>query len=244
MPKTIFIADLHLDKRYPKALAAFQRYIEQLRTQSIDAVYILGDFFEYWLGDDCVDKTAKIVARTLKQYQKDTQVPLYFIHGNRDFLLGEAYAKQCGMHILTELEKINLYGVKTLLMHGDTLCSDDIDYQQFRKKVRHPQWQKKMLKFPAWVRRLKALQMRRQSKKANANKNTTIMDVSQSSVEAVMRQYGVTQLIHGHTHRPNVHEFTLDGKAVKRYVVGDWYSQGSVLEITETSSTLKTIPLT
>lgn len=244
MSKTVFIADLHLDKRYPKALAAFQRYMDDLATQSIDAVYILGDFFEYWLGDDCVDKTAKIVADTLRKYHENTRVPLYFIHGNRDFLLGEDYAQQCRMKILSELAEINLYGIKTLVLHGDTLCTDDIDYQRFREKVRDPQWQAKVLKLPAWVRRLKALQMRRQSKKANTNKNTKIMDVAQPTVEAVMRQRGVTQLIHGHTHRPAIHEFMLDGKAVKRCVVGDWYEQGSALEVTATSCELIALPKT
>lgn len=244
MSKTVFIADLHLDKRYPKALAAFQRYMDDLATQSIDAVYILGDFFEYWLGDDCVDKTAKIVADTLRKYHENTRVPLYFIHGNRDFLLGEDYAQQCRMKILSELAEINLYGIKTLVLHGDTLCTDDIDYQRFREKVRDPQWQAKVLKLPAWVRRLKALQMRRQSKKANTNKNTLIMDVAHPTVEAVMRQRGVTQLIHGHTHRPAIHEFMLDGKAVKRCVVGDWYEQGSALEVTATSCELIALPKT
>ncbi len=243
MSKTVFIADVHLDKQYPKALSAFQRYFERLSQQSIDAVYILGDLFEYWLGDDCVDKTAQTVAETLRYYQQQGNIPVYFIHGNRDFLLGNNYASQCGMQILPEIVEINLYGVKTLLLHGDTLCTDDVDYQRFRDKVRHPQWQAKILALPAWVRRLRALQMRRQSKKANAGKNAVIMDVTQATVEAVMRQYGVRQLIHGHTHRPAIHRFDLNGKTAKRCVVGDWYTQGSALEVTKNACELVSLSL-
>ncbi len=202
MSKTIFIADLHLDKQYPKAVSAFQRYFAGLKGQSVDAVYILGDLFEYWLGDDCVDKTSQLIADTLNDYQQTTDVSVYFIHGNRDFLLGDDYAYRCGMKILPELVEIDLYGVKTLILHGDTLCTDDLDYQHFRDKVRTAEWQEKILKLPKWVRRLKALQMRRKSKKANANKAVSIMDVAQLSVENTMRQYNVTQIIHGHTHRP------------------------------------------
>ncbi len=243
MSKTIFIADLHLDKQYPQAVVAFQRYFAVLSEQSIDAVYILGDLFEYWLGDDCVDKTAQTVSDTLNNYHQKTNTPIYFIHGNRDFLLGNDYAHRCGMKILPELVEINLYGVKTLILHGDTLCTDDVDYQQFRDKVRDPQWQAKTLKLPAWVRRLKALQMRYKSKKANAGKTESIMDVARLSVENVMREHKVTQMIHGHTHRPNIHEFELDGKIAKRYVVGDWYTQGSALEVTASRCELITLSL-
>lgn len=249
MSKTIFIADLHLDKRYPDAVSAFLYYLktlekQSLEKQSIDALYILGDLFEYWLGDDCVDKTAKQVADGLYALVEKTQLPVFFIHGNRDFLLGERYATDCGMRILPEQTEINLYGIKTLVLHGDTLCTDDIDYQRFRAKVRNPRWQKDILKLPAWIRRLKALQMRYQSKKANAGKSLTIMDVSPSTVETMMRNNDVTQIIHGHTHRPAIHDFVLDGKAAKRCVVGDWYTQGSVLEIAENHCELITIPLT
>ncbi|MBS9781136.1 MAG: UDP-2,3-diacylglucosamine diphosphatase [Gammaproteobacteria bacterium] len=243
MSKTIFIADLHLDKQYPKAVSAFQRYFVGLKGQSIDAVYILGDLFEYWLGDDCVDKTSQLIADTLNDYQQKTDVPVYFIHGNRDFLLGDEYAQRCGMKILPELVEIDLYGVKTLVLHGDTLCTDDLDYQHFREKVRSSDWQEKILKLPAWVRRLKALQMRRKSKKSNANKSDMIMDVAQLSVEKTMRQYSVSQIIHGHTHRPAIHEFDLDGTIAKRYVVGDWYTQGSALEVSEDSYELITMDL-
>ncbi|PIE45994.1 MAG: UDP-2,3-diacylglucosamine diphosphatase [Gammaproteobacteria bacterium] len=243
MPKTVFIADLHLDKHYPDAVSAFLRYMDHLATQSVDALYILGDLFDYWLGDDCVDKTAARIAEALSRFHSNTQTPIYFIHGNRDFLLGENYARRCQMKILAECEEINLYGVKTLVLHGDTLCTDDIAYQQFREKVRNPQWQAKILKLPAWLRRLKALYMRRQSKKANSNKNALIMDVSQTTVETVMRQHGATQMIHGHTHRPAIHEFDLNGRTVKRCVVGDWYTQGSALEVTKNGCELVSVSL-
>ncbi len=237
--KTIFMADLHLDNAYPDALAAFQRYFDSLATQSIDAVYILGDLFEYWLGDDCCDRTGKTVAATLCKYHNKTQVPIYYIHGNRDFLLGEKYAQRCCLKILPEVHTINLYGVKTLVLHGDTLCTDDTDYLRFRAMVRQPEWQKKILRLPRWLRKLKALRMRRQSKKANAKKNTTIMDVSQHSVESVMQENNAYHMIHGHTHRPAIHEFHIDGQSASRSVVGDWYTQCSILIVSPEGQELK-----
>ncbi|PID63503.1 MAG: UDP-2,3-diacylglucosamine diphosphatase [Gammaproteobacteria bacterium] len=242
MPKTVFIADLHLDKRYPKALSAFLRYLQTLAEQDVDGLYILGDLFEYWLGDDCLDKNARAVAQGLADYSKQTGVPVYYIHGNRDFLLGEDYAALCQFHILPEVFVINLYGVKTLLLHGDTLCTDDLAYQQFRDRVRAPEWQAKVLKLPRWVRRLKAAHLRYRSKQANAQKSDDIMDVSPATVTDIVRQYDAQRIIHGHTHRPAIHHLTLDGRTVWRCVVGDWYTQGSVLEVTPDDVQLLTLP--
>lgn len=242
MSKTIFIADLHLDKHYPNAVAAFLVFLKQLEKESVDALYILGDLFDYWVGDDCVDKTAQTVADALSYYARSSNTPLYFIHGNRDFLLGEDFAQQCQLQILAEHTVINLYGEETLILHGDTLCTDDVAYMQFREQVRDPNWQANTLRLPAWLRRLKAKQLRRRSKKANQEKSTAIMDVAQDSVEALIRQHAVTCLIHGHTHRPNIHQFTVDGKAIKRCVVGDWYTQGSVLIVTPDNIELTVLP--
>ncbi|PIE45106.1 MAG: UDP-2,3-diacylglucosamine diphosphatase [Gammaproteobacteria bacterium] len=242
MSKTIFIADLHLDKRYPEALSLFLRYLQEIGQQPVDALYILGDLFEYWLGDDCADKTALAVAKGLSDYHNATGVPLYYIHGNRDFLLGQDYAQQCQFKILPEHMVINLYGVQTLVLHGDTLCTDDTAYMQFRKQVRQPEWQAKILRLPTLVRRLKAKRMRYLSKKANTQKSQTIMDVAQQTVESVVRHYGVNRVIHGHTHRPNIHYFELEGQSIMRAVVGDWYTQGSVLEVTPDDVKLLTLP--
>lgn len=243
MPITLFIADLHLDKRYPQAVTAFLEYLSHLEKQQVDALYILGDLFEYWLGDDCADQTAGRIADGLKAYHEATGTPLFYLHGNRDFLLGEAYAKRCCIRLLPEHYVIDLYGVKTLILHGDTLCTDDVAYQQFRQTLRDPQWQRKVLHLPAWLRRLKALQMRRQSKKANREKDDTIMDVTAKTVHTLMREYGVTQMIHGHTHRPALHQFSLDDKACRRSVVGDWYTQGSVLIVDQHEQRLIELPL-
>lgn len=241
--KTIFIADLHLDKQYPDANSAFITYLADLKNQPIDALYILGDLFEYWLGDDCIDKTAELVADSLTDFASNG-TPVYFIHGNRDFLLAETYAKRCKMTLLPEHEVIHLYGIKTLILHGDTLCTDDEAYMQFRAKVRTSAWQENILRLPAWVRRLKAKHLRYRSKKANKNKTADIMDVSQTTVEQLLRDYQVTQMIHGHTHRPAVHKFEIDHQPATRYVVGDWYHQGSALEVTKNGSQLVVFPLT
>lgn len=241
MSKTLFIADLHLDKRYPKAVSAFLLFLRDIETQDIDALYILGDLFEYWLGDDCMDKTAKSVADGLANYHDNTGTPIYFIHGNRDFLLGEEYAAQCKMQILPEHSVIKLYEIETLVLHGDTLCTDDIDYMRFRERVHSPQWQAKILRLPRWVRRLKAQQLRRQSKKANAKKTQEIMDVSPDAVNDIVQQYGVKRLIHGHTHRPALHALSRNGEPIFRCVVGDWYTQGSVLEVTKGFCQLTTL---
>lgn len=243
MSKTVFIADLHLDKRYPQAVATFLRYLDNLATQSVDALYILGDLFEYWLGDDCLDATANSVAQGLSRFHQHSQSPIYYIHGNRDFLLGQNYAKQCCMQILPEQEKINLYGVKTLILHGDTLCTDDVDYMQFRRQVRTPQWQEKVLALPVWLRRLKAIQMRYRSKKANQIKQMHIMNVAQTSVDKSMQAYDVELMIHGHTHRPAIHRWQVKNQCYTRCVVGDWYTQGSVLEVSKNRCELITLPL-
>ncbi len=242
MAKTLFIADLHLDKRYPKALAAFLHYLQDIAEQEVDALYILGDLFEYWLGDDCVDATARAVAQGLANYHRQTSVPIAYIHGNRDFLLGKDYAKMCHFELLPALYPIKLYGVQTLLLHGDTLCTDDLAYQRFRAQVRTPEWCAKVLALPRWLRRLKAQHLRYQSRRENAKKTTAIMDVAQDSVVEVVQQYHVTRIIHGHTHRPAIHQFDWQGQRIQRCVVGDWYTQGSVLEVTPDGAKLLKLP--
>lgn len=244
MSKTLFIADLHLDKRYPQAVDAFLRYLRSTDAQGVDALYILGDLFEYWLGDDCADATAKRVAQGLKHYHKNTGTPLFYLHGNRDFLLGETYAERCEMTLLPEHCIIDLYGVKTLILHGDTLCTDDVAYMQLRQKLRDPQWQRNILRLPAWFRRLKARQMRKRSQKANRRKSDAIMDAVPQTVERLLHEFNVTQMIHGHTHRPALHDFLLNRQACRRSVVGDWYTQGSVLVVTPDKQQLIDLPLT
>jgi len=231
-PKTLFIADLHLSDSRPDITAAFVDFIAQLQQQTIDALYILGDLFEVWLGDDYLDKTARTVANTLADYHQTNQVPVYFIHGNRDFLLGQHYAARAKMTLLPEHDIINLYGTKTLIMHGDTLCTDDAAYQSFRKKVHSSEWQAAVLRLPVWIRKLKAANLRRRSKKINTIKPQILMDVNAQAVSEVMTANHITQLIHGHTHRPASHQLKIDEKPATRYVLGDWFTQGSFLEVT------------
>ncbi len=234
--KTIFIADLHLDESRPKVTELFFNYLKKLENQKIDALYILGDLFEVWIGDDCKTKLNKIVAEKLANLFK-TGVKVYFIHGNRDFLLGNDYAKSCQFEILNEHTVIDLYGTKTLIMHGDTLCTDDIDYVKFRKKVRNQDWKNKMLSAPIFFRKIIAFNMRRKSKKINKNKakikTKNIMEVNLQTIENVMAEKKATQLIHGHIHHANISSFSYKNKQMTRFVLADWSNaKGCALEVT------------
>lgn len=225
--RTLFISDLHLDRERPDIIELFSRFLRTEAKQA-DALYILGDLFEYWVGDDQPVTGLDDCLEALKELTA-TGIPVYFIHGNRDFLLGEAFSKQTGMTLLPETTVIDLHGTATLIMHGDTLCTDDTDYQNLRSIFRNPEWQQKILAQSLDDRLQEARNLRNRSREVNQEKAESIMDVNQATVEETMRLHDVTQLIHGHTHRPAIHEFTINGKAVKRIVLGDWYQQGSIL---------------
>lgn len=227
MKPTLFISDLHLDPRRPAITTLFQRFLTE-RASAAGALYILGDLFEAWIGDDDDSALAADIASALSALSR-RGVPVYFVHGNRDFLLGERYAAACGMTLLAETTVIDLYGTPTLLMHGDTLCTDDVAYQAFRTQVRSPLWQAAMLSKPLAERRALAAQLRSESAQATQQKGEYIMDANADTVRHVLRAHGVQRLIHGHTHRPAVHHFDLDGAPAERIVLGDWYEQGSVL---------------
>lgn len=224
---TLFISDLHLDAVRPQIT---QLFLEFLKTgaRGAQAVYILGDFFEAWVGDDDPDPHHAEVMRGLRTFT-DSGVPVYLMHGNRDFLIGNQFAHQTGCRLLAEPSIVNLYGVPTLLLHGDTLCTDDLDYQKFRCQVRDPAWQKAFLAKPLAERRAFARQARAASQTQTAGKPDYLMDVNQLEVERMMASHGVTRLIHGHTHRPAVHRFAANGRELTRIVLGDWYEQSSVL---------------
>jgi UDP-2,3-diacylglucosamine hydrolase len=224
---TLFISDLHLDEARPRIVDLFARLLAN-EAREATALYILGDLFESWIGDDDDATLAMSVADALRAL-RDSGVPIYFMHGNRDFLLGADYAERAGMELLIDPCVVELDGERTLLMHGDTLCSDDFDYQKFRALVRNPAWQAQFLGKPLAERRAFAAQARGESRKQTAMKAAEIMDVNQAAVESAMRAHGVHRLIHGHTHRPATHRFELDGQAAERIVLGDWYEQSSVL---------------
>ena len=224
---TFFISDLHLDESRPDIVDQFERFLAR-EARGADALYILGDLFESWIGDDDDSPLADRVARALRAL-RDSGVPIYFMRGNRDFVLGKHYADRAGMTILDDPTVVDLHGTPVLLMHGDTLCTDDVDYQKFRRLMHNRVFQRIALAMPLSWRRAFAGKLRGQSQKRISAKRKEIMDVNQSAVEAAMRKHGVHLLIHGHTHRPATHRFDLDSRTAERIVLGDWYEQSSVL---------------
>jgi UDP-2,3-diacylglucosamine hydrolase len=219
---TLFISDLHLQPSQPRLLDACLRFFNQ-QARGSDALYILGDLFEVWVGDDDDAPWLNDFANALQQLRANGTA-LYFMHGNRDFLLGNEFATRCGMELLGNFVVIDLYGRSTLLMHGDTLCTEDKEYLAFRAQIRNPQWQQMILSASLDQRRQLAAQLRQQSKMAASNKAEDIMDVTPAEVVRVMSENNVELLIHGHTHRPARHELTINesGKTVERIVLGDW----------------------
>lgn len=237
---TLFISDLHLDPERPDITA---QALELLREEAgdADALYILGDLFEAWVGDDDPEAEKRKVIAALKSLA-DGGLPCFFMRGNRDFLAGEGFARDSGCTMLEDPTVIEIHGTPVILMHGDTLCTDDLEYQAFRRTVRDPRWQEAMLARPLEERIAVARQLRAQSAASMAGKAEEIMDVNQAAVEAAMREHGVYTLVHGHTHRPAVHRFSLDGHEAVRVVLGDWYEQGSVLSWDDGGFELKTLP--
>lgn len=227
---TLFIADLHLDEARPDITALFERFLASDEARAAKAFYILGDLVEAWIGDDDDAELPTRIA-TATRALSDAGVPVYFMVGNRDFLLGEAFAARAGMTLLDDGTVHDIEGTPTLLMHGDVLCTDDVEYQAVRAQVRTDAWKQQILSMPLEARRAFAAKARSDSKSRTGRIDETIMDVNQEAVEAAMRHAGVKRLVHGHTHRPAVHVFDMDGDEAKRIVLGDWYDHGSVLAI-------------
>jgi len=228
MPGTLFISDLHLDPERPAVTALFLEFLAT-RARQADAVYILGDLFEAWIGDDDETPLNLEVIQGIRMCVA-AGTPVFVMHGNRDFLLGDRFAGQSRCLLLADPARIDLYGIPTLLMHGDLLCTDDTEYLAFRDRVRDSGWQTELLAKPLTVRREMAAEMRRSSREKTAGKPESIMDVNPAAVLDTMTQHAVLQLIHGHTHRPGVHALQIAGQPARRYVLGDWYDQGSMLE--------------
>lgn len=224
---TLFIADIHLGNEHPDIS---QRFVEFLRQQApgAEALYILGDLFEVWIGDDAVQQEHQDAIQALRQLT-DGGLPVFVMHGNRDFLLGKGFETMTGCQLIKDPVVINLHGKPTLLMHGDSLCIDDQEYQQFRSQLRGSEWQQQFLGTNIEQRIAIARKYRDESRSRSQNKSEQIMDVNANAVIEAMRKHGVSQLIHGHTHRPAVHEFEIDGMPAQRIVLGDWYSQNSSL---------------
>ena len=222
----LFISDLHLEKVRPEIVDIFTRFLREDASKA-QALYILGDLFEVWVGDDHPVDGLDDALTALKNLQGT--VPVYFIHGNRDFMLGDTFAKAHHMQLIDEQVIIELFGRKALIMHGDTLCTDDVEYQQFRKHIRNPEVQAKFLQHPLEARLAQARGIREESTSRTATKDEIITDVNHDEVIRVMQAHEVDLLIHGHTHRPAKHQLTIDGEPAERIVLSDWYEHGKVL---------------
>ena len=224
MTYSLLISDLHLDPARPEHLAALETLLGN-HAGKAERLYVLGDLFEAWIGDDDDSPFNRQAIDAFRRFS-DAGSELFFMHGNRDFLLGDKFADDCGGVLLDEGTVADLYGTRALLMHGDSLCTEDHAYQQFRAMARDPQWQQGMLAKPLEERRALAQGMRMQSQGNNANKPENIMDVTPAEVVRVMEEAGVQHLIHGHTHRPAVHDVDLKDGTGARWVLGDWGELG------------------
>jgi len=237
---TLFISDLHLEASKPEIGEQFLSFLESEATEA-DALYILGDLFDSWVGDDDPNPHFSVMKGAIRQLV-DSGVPVFFIHGNRDFMIGEKFSEETGVTILDDPQAIELYGKTVLLSHGDALCIDDVQYQQVRLMTRNPEWQAMMLAKPLQERIAFADHARQQSKEYNDTVGEDIMDVNQDAVVGTFRKRGVDVLLHGHTHRPAIHDVDLKDRTAKRIVLGDWYEQGSVLRWDENGPRLEAMP--
>ena len=244
--RILLISDLHLEESRPDITRALLRFLDSNKSRC-DALYILGDLFEVWIGDDEISALSTAVATALKDFSAAGST-IKIMHGNRDFLLGSGYASQCGASVIDDPLVIETDSGSMLLSHGDSLCTDDVDYIQFRNMVRTDSWQQEFLAMSLEDRRAFAEKARQQSRMATSTKENSIMDVNQVEVEKLLTETGQTTLIHGHTHRPALHELTLsipvNGKSLaQRVVLGDWDRNPRYAEIGDTGITLKTFRL-
>ena len=226
--RTLFISDLHLDDSRAAATAQFERFLAGI-APGADHLYILGDLFESWVGDDGI--ALPLPARTASQlFEASARVPISFMHGNRDFLVAERFAAETGVKLLADPTVVDLYGTPTVLLHGDTLCTGDHAYQHFRAQVRDPAWQAAALARPLAERVAIAQKMRADSEDAKQGKSMEIMDVAPEAVERAFADSGCAVMIHGHTHRPGRHVHRVNGRECVRWVLNDWYSGCGYLE--------------
>lgn len=227
--RTLFIADLHLSEQQPKIRDAFFSFLES-ETENVDALYILGDLFEVWIGDDEHTPLMDEVAERLSAYAQISNAKIYYLHGNRDFMIGKRYAQQSCMQLLQEHCEIDLYGENVLIMHGDTLCLADKNYQKMRAVIHNPFLQFIFNLMPLSLRKKIGWKIRTASQTKKVYKHKNIMAVTQSEVVRLMEKHQTTTLIHGHTHQVAKHQFELLGKPAARFDVGDWSANFSFVE--------------
>jgi len=237
----LFISDLHLDINRPDITQAFFTFLDRYAIEA-RALYILGDFFNVWLGDDAAFELDRQVAEKL-QAQSSQGIAIYLMHGNRDFLIGDHFAASCGASLIEEPHVLDDGERRILLMHGDVLCTRDIDYMAFRDMVRQPVWQQEFLARPIEERRAFAAQARQQSKTMSSNKPEDIMDVTQAAVEQLMQTHKASCLIHGHTHRPAVHILESEGRQLTRMVLSDWEDRVQFVRLDDAGLSLETAQL-
>ncbi|WP_076587217.1 UDP-2,3-diacylglucosamine diphosphatase [Vibrio ostreicida] len=237
---TLFIADLHLSPITPETTDCFVKFMRDEAIHS-DALYVLGDLFEFWVGDDDNSEFSHRIRHEFKRLTSKG-IPCYFTQGNRDFLVGKRFARQTGVTLLGDETVIDLYGEKAVVLHGDTLCTEDVKYLQFRETVHKPWLQWIFNRIPMLIKKRIVAKVQSDIRTDKNTKSLDIMDVTQSEVEKVMRQHNVDLMIHGHTHRPNVHTFNSKNETKTRIVLGDWYTQGSVLVYAKSSFQLQARP--
>jgi UDP-2,3-diacylglucosamine hydrolase len=236
----LFVSDVHLDAGAPQATAQFVDFLRNYAAQA-EAVYILGDLFEVWVGDDDPDTQKARIVAALREVTAGG-VACFIIHGNRDFLLGRKFCDSTGCRLLPDPVVMELDGERVLVTHGDALCTDDHAYQELRSTVRTVDWQRRFLALPFDVRDRFANQARAGSKAHTARTAPKIQDVNQNAVDAAFRTARVRKIIHGHTHRPAIHDTTIDGEPAQRIVLGAWYEEGSYLVYENGKYQLKSLP--
>jgi len=230
MKPLLFLSDLHLAPDRPKATAAFHAFCAG-PARNASGVYILGDLFDSWIGDDVLaDRFPAEIAASIRDVTA-SGIPVYIAHGNRDFLLGPRFMTATGATLLPERHVIDVDGTSTLLSHGDELCTGDIAYQDYRARIRSPDAQRRLLSLPLFVRRLIAAWLRRKSRDATSLKAESIMDVDEATVASTFRETGVARMIHGHTHRPATHVIDVDGRSRERVVLADWHDDGEYVSL-------------
>jgi UDP-2,3-diacylglucosamine hydrolase len=237
----LLISDLHLEQERPDISRAFLHFLES-RASEAKALYILGDFFEVWIGDDAISPFQRSIAQALRQLS-DSGTRIYLMHGNRDFMIGQAFCREAGCTLLRDPSLVELGGEKVLLMHGDSLCTQDEAYMRLRRWLRNPLALFILRHLPLATRRQLARKLRKESREQTRMKASDIVDVTPAEVPRIMAAHGVRTLIHGHTHRPAVHPLQVAGQPARRIVLGDWDSQGWALQVDGQNWQLAPFPL-